>query len=42
LSLVLEVVHSLSSPLAFPFQAGGGALQFAEQLLPDLLAEGGA
>jgi len=39
-SLVLQVVDSLSSSLAFPFQASGGALQGAEELLSDLLAEG--
>src|SRR5579875_4140497 len=41
-SLVLEVVDSFSSSLAFPLQASGGALQGAEELLSDLLAEGGA
>ncbi|MDA8282826.1 MAG: hypothetical protein M0Z42_05890 [Actinomycetota bacterium] len=37
--LVLEVVDPLGTPLALPLQAGGGALQGAEELVPDLFGE---
>jgi hypothetical protein len=41
-SLVLEVVDPFGTPLALPLQASGGVLQGTEELLSDLLAEGGA
>ncbi|MDA8039132.1 MAG: hypothetical protein M0Z69_08215 [Actinomycetota bacterium] len=34
--LILEVVDPFGTPLALPLQAGGGALQGAEELVPDL------